>query len=228
MVCVQEFHSRFSSLTGPRSKRWYDEEDSISFRTTENADAALLAISGTQTTRLPQVGTDIDIRGRTFFYGTLHTNPNHKKITFHRNAKAAAAPELAIVVDLSEFYVTKLKKGDPNRCTVLCAVPLRTVIASATEGASLHVAIRRQEKPSILQDEIIKDGKLTLCFESSGISLIVKETLEKYCSAYRFKIATDIDDMLEKCCEMAGNLSPETSESSSTIVEEEWDDFQQA
>jgi len=223
--CIEEFRERCSSIVDPRSNRWYDQDDCVSFRTTQKADDAILVIGGIQTTRLPRVGTDIDLRGRTFFRGSLPTKASPRMTSFRKGTNSNTVSDLAIVIDPSEVYVTRPKRGDPNRCTVLAAIPLRTVVASATEGALLHVAIRRQENVAATQNEnnIVKNGKMTLRFESNATSLVVKECLDNYCSAYRSRIASEIDDMLQKL--MSEGSQPKSPDPEN---QEEWADFQGA
>lgn len=135
--CIQDFYQRFTSPRSIPSKRWYGEGESLSFRTTEEADDILLSIGCIQTSSLPDVGTDIDLRGRKFFRCLL---PRKKfanvEIIINVNGTQIVVTEkvdLVLVVDPSEIYVAKTKKGDANRCTVLAVVPLQLIIASATE-----------------------------------------------------------------------------------------------
>lgn len=214
--CIQEFHERFTSLTGPRSiasKRWCYEDDALSFHTIMDIDDTLLAIGGFKTTQLPRLGTDIDLRGRTFYHGYEF------KLKQHWNLSAVVR-ELAFVCDPTVLYVTNVSVVDLNRHRILAVVPLRCVIASATEGSMLHVAVRyatsSTEQQVEAKDELIKNGKLSLCFETENTSVMVKECLDKYCSAYRKRIAMDIDDMLEECC-----CADESK------INESWSDFQQ-
>lgn len=134
LTCIQEFYQRFTSNT---NSRWSSRRESLSFRTTEEADGVMMSIGGIEKTPLPEVGTDIDLRGRKFFHCSLPRkargiqeviiDANGMKIRVTENA------DLMLVVDPLEIYVTKAKRDNPNRCTVLAVVPLRTIIASATE-----------------------------------------------------------------------------------------------
>ncbi len=230
--CIEEFRERFYSIVvDPRSNRWYDEDDYLSFRTTQKADDAILVIGGIQTTRLPQVGTDIDLRGRTFFYGSFPTRASPRMTSFNKGAKSNDFSHLAIVIDPSEIYVASPKKGDPNRCTVISVVSLRTIIASATEGALLHVAFRRQQNftETTTENIIFKDGKMSLQFESSATSVVVKECLDKYCEAYRSRIASEINNMLDALISndfaVSRGIQPTSPDPKD---EEEWADFQGA
>jgi hypothetical protein len=216
VVCVEEFNQRFTSLTGPRSianKRWCDEDQALSFCMVDNADDSILAIGGFQLTPLPRVGTEIDLRGRTVFYGSEYK----KKLTI----VDASVMALILVIDPEELYIgRKVRATDKNRCIVDNIVPIRNVIASATENSLLHVALRSSiENPST--STIVKDGKLTIDFKTSEKSTAVKDCLDRYCLANRTKKSFEIEDFLEKCRLMGAA----GSESQAHEVET-WSDFQ--
>jgi len=224
--CIEEFYSRFTSPTGHRpitNKRWYGEAEVLSFCTIEEADELLLSIGGAQTTRVPDVGTDIDLRGRKSFPCSLQNN--------HKRRRADIG--IILVVDPSEIFIARCKK-DVNRCTILAVVPLSTIIASAAAGEILHVVCPMAEVPTATGAEngILKDGRLSLCFSSVTMSISVKEHLDKYCAALENRAALDIDELLEKCMEVGNKILNAKSQSSSRrrIVREEetWADFQQA
>ena len=222
---MEEFYSRFTALTGHRpntNKRWYGEAEVLSFCTIEEADELLLSIGGVQVTRIPDVGTDIDLRGRKSFPCSLQTN--HKR---RRGNKG-----LILVVDPSEIYVARCKKGDFNRCTILAVVPLTTIIASASAGEILHIICPMAEVPIGTEDGILKDGRLSLCFNNVSTSISAKEILDKYCAALENRAAMDIDELLEKCLEVGDKILTTKSKSSSqrreARYEEAWADFQQA
>jgi hypothetical protein len=217
LVCVQEFHSRFTSLTGPRlisNKRWRDEEEALSFCMHEQADDSIIAIGSLQLNPLPRAGTQIDLRGRTVFRDGFEHKP---KLTF----VDASVMSLILVIDPEEIYVCRqLRACDSNLCVVHQVILIRNVIASATEKSLLHIALRHpdQDKP---YSDLVKGGKLTLDFKTMEKSTIVKDCLDKYCLAYKTRKAFEIEDFLEKCCQMcAKNSSEETSG-------ETWTDFQQ-
>lgn len=223
--CMEEFYSRFTTLNGHRpstKKRWYGEAEVLSFCTIEEADELLLSIGGVQVTCIPDVGTDIDLRGRKSFPCSLQTS--HKR---RRGDKG-----LILVVDPSEIYVARYRKGDFNRCTILAVIPLSTIIASASAGEILHVVCPMAEVPIGAADEILKDGRLSLCFTSATMSVSAKEILDKYCAALERRAAMDIDELLEKCLEVGDKILSTKSKSSSqrreARDEEAWADFQQA
>jgi len=224
--CIEEFYSRFTTLTGHRpitNKRWYGEAEVLSFCTIEEADELLLSIGGAQTTRVPDVGTDIDLRGRKSFPCSLQNN--------HKRRRADKG--IILVVDPSEIFIARCKK-DVNRCTILAVVPLSTIIASAAAGEILHVVCPMAEVPTATgaEDGILKDGRLSLCFSSVTMSISVKEHLDKYYAALENRAAMDIDELLDKCLEVGNKILNTKSQSSSRrkIVREEetWADFQQA
>ncbi|KAL7491112.1 hypothetical protein ACHAWT_000563 [Skeletonema menzelii] len=224
--CIEEFYSRFTTLTGHRPnshKRWYGDAEVLSFCTIEEADELLLSIGGVQTTRVPDVGTDIDLRGRKSFPCSLQSS--------HKRRRADKG--LILVVDPSEIYVARSKKGDFNRCTILAVVPLSTIIASASAGETLHVVCPMAEVPAAAgaEDGILKDGRLSLWFSSVTMSISVKELLDKYGAALENRAAMDIDELLDKCFEVGNKILGTKSQSSQrrrVRGEEAWADFQEA
>ena len=218
IMCIQEFHTRFTSLAGPRSianKRWCDEDQTLSFCTIEDADDSILAIGSLQMNPLPQVGTEIDIRGRTVFHGF-----EYKKRLSIVDASVMA---VMIVIDPEEIYVgRKVRTIDKNKCIVDAVIPIRNVIASATEKSLLHVALRNSEDENS-SSSVVKGGKLTVDFKTSGRSIAVKDCLDKYCLAYMTKKTYDIEDFLEKCCLISADDSKLASDGNET-----WSDFQQS
>lgn len=204
------------------NKRWYGEANVLSFCTIEEADELLLSIGGVQTTCVPDVGTDIDLRGRKSFPCSLQHNQKRR-----RTEKG-----LVLVVDPSEIYVARCKKGDANRCNILAVVPLSTIIASASAGEILHVVCPMAEVPKGTEDGVLKDGRLSLCFSSFTMSMSVKEHLDKYCAAQENRAAMDIDELLEKCSAVGSKILTTNSKSSllkrEAREEETWADFQQA
>ncbi len=70
LACIQDLYKRLTLQNGPVSfanSRWHGEGEMLSFHTTEEADDTLLSVGGIEMTPLPEVGTNIDLRGRTFF-----------------------------------------------------------------------------------------------------------------------------------------------------------------
>ena len=218
VLCVQEFHTRFTSLAGPRSianKRWYDEDRALSFYMTENADDSILSIGSLQMNPLPKVGTEIDIRGRTVFHGF-----EYKKKLSIVNASVMA---VMIVIDPEEIYVgRKVKAIDKNKCIVDDVIPIRNVIASATERSLLHVALCNSDGEHS-SFSIVKGGKLTVDFKTVDKGIAVKDCLDKYCLAYMTKKIFDIENFLEKCCLICTAEPKLAADGKKT-----WSDFQQS
>jgi hypothetical protein len=212
VICVQEFHSRFTPWTRLPST-WGDEGEALSFCMKDEADDSIVAIGGFQMTHLPGVGSEIDLRGRTVFRGFEYKQ--------QLSIIDASVMTLILVIDPEEIYVgRKVRTGDMNRSIVLGVIPIRNVIASAPEKSLLHVALRCSEDDS-RYGEIVKNGKLTIDFKNSDLSISVKNCLDKYCLAYRTKKAFEIEDFLEKCFSMcAKDSGPEG------IGDGTWSDFQ--
>ena len=225
--CIQDLQSRITQPHTHTNSRWKGEGDALSFHTTEEADDILLSISGIQTTPLPEVGTNIDLRGRKLFLCSLPRrfgSNKHVDIIIDINGTRIVVTEkadLVLVVDPSELYVAKAKKDGSRRAQVLAIVPLQTIVACAAEGQILHIVCPTEES----QSNILKDGRLSLKFRRSGSTCqSVKECLDKHCDAYQKKIMMDLTDMLDQC--VMGDKS--SSQSNDNEVEESWDDFQQA
>jgi len=206
--CIQDLHKR---VTSPHSSvsnsRFHGEGDALSFRTLEEADDILLSLGGIQAEPPPEVGMEIDVRGRKFFVCSL---PNKTKKNFDividtDGAKIVVTEreDLVFVVDPNEIYLGKVKKDTTRnkcRCQVLAVVPIQSIIACATEGHIFHIVA---SEPPQSSSSILKDGRLSLKFHRSGItSQSVKECVDKHCIAYEKKIVRDMTDMLDKCINM--------------------------
>lgn len=259
--CIQDLYDRVTLVNKPRASRWHAEdgdENLLSFRTMEEADEMILSMGGIQTTRIPDIGTDIDLRGRKYFPCSLPRksmfarNVSRDIIIDSNGAKIVVTEkaELVLVIDPSEVYISKAKREDSNRCTVVAVIPLRTIIACATEvslifvypkippfnyclltiqctcqAESFHIVCNTTDNKMGATD-IIKNGTLSLKFEHSEACLTVKECLDKHCAAYEKKIVMDMTDMLEKCSVMANSMLNSTSQTKE--AEDTWCDFQQA
>lgn len=135
--CIQDFYQRFSFGSG---SPWYSGGESFAFSTTEEADEILMSIGGIESIPLPNIGTDIDLRGRTFFLCSLpmkskHVHSVNAEVIIGANGAKIAVTEktdLVLVVDALHIYVAR-EKMDYNRCTVLSVIPVRSIVASATE-----------------------------------------------------------------------------------------------
>ena len=206
-LCIQKFHTRFTSLAGPGSianKRWCDEGEVFSFSMIENADDDILAIGDFQVKPLPQVGKEIDLRGRTVFHGVEYK----KKLSIID----ASVMALIFVIDPEEIYVGRNERaGNKNKCIVDGIVPITNIIASATEKTLLHIAFR-SSREDIPWSGLVKDGKLTIDFRTNCKCIAVKDCLDKHCMAFRSKKTFQIEDFLEKCSLLGlGNNESETA-----------------
>ena len=96
-----------------------------------------------------------------------------------------------------------------------------------TQGELFHIVChaKEQQQQSRAQEDLIKDGRLSLKFDKSEVCLSVKECVDKHCLAYENRLTLDVTDMLEKCVQMADDeyLS---SPNQSSDVEDSWCDFQ--
>lgn len=235
LACIQNLYERLTLQTSPLSianSRWHGEGGSLSFFTTEEADDILLSIGGIGMTRLPEVGTNIDLRGRKFFRCSLPRKSKFGRGSFSfdividaRGTRMTVTErtDLVLVVDPTEIYIGNAMKDDSNRCMVLAVVPLRVIIASATEGELLHIVCNANEKTTGLPAKILKNGTLSLRFGHSFCAS-AKECLDKHQQAYETKVVMDMADMLEKCSHMAA----ERFEAQSHEADDSWCDFQQA
>lgn len=135
--CINDFYQRFSHDSG---SPWYSGGDSFAFSTTEEADEVIMSIGGIESISLPTVGTDIDLRGRKFFLCSLPVKSKHGfigsgDIVICANGTKISVTEksdLVFIVEAMYIFVA-MEKMDYNRCTVLFVIPIRTIVASATE-----------------------------------------------------------------------------------------------
>ena len=135
--CIQDFYQRFTFDSG---NPWYSGGDSFAFSTTEEADESIMSIGGIESNALPNVGLDIDLRGRKSFLCSLpvKSKPGHignGTVIIGANGTKIAVNEktdLVLIVDALHIFVAK-ERRDYNRCTVLAVIPVRTIVASATE-----------------------------------------------------------------------------------------------
>ena len=216
--CIQDLHKRITSPHSCINSRFHGEGDALFFRTIEEADDMLLSLGGIQADPSPEVGMEIDVRGRKFFVCSL---PNKTKKNFDividtDGAKIVVTEreDLVFVVDPNEIYLGKVKKDTRNkcRCQVLAVVPIQSIIACAIEGHIFHIVA---SEPPQSSSSILKDGRLSLKFHRSGItSQSVKECVDKHCDAYEKKIVRDMTDMLENCINIMGETDLNTSEPS--------------
>lgn len=194
----------------------------MSFCAIEEADELLLSIGGVEKTRPLVVGAEIDLRGRKSFPCFLQNNEKRR----------GADKGVVLVLDPSEICIAKYKKGDINRCTILTAIPLSTIIASASTGEVLHVVSSMAQASKGAEDSVLKHGRLSLCFNSIAMSISVKELLDKYCTAQENRVQMDIMELLNSCLALGNKILTTSSQLAShrreAKEEETWTDFQQA
>ncbi len=141
----------------------WNESPMTSLAQLDEADDLILSIGGL--TPRPSVGMDIDLRGRMAF-GILASS-NEKPSTGHEDDELnlsrngifrPSSRHLVLVLDPTDILVIQpMNRSEVNRGTVVCSIPLRSVIAFASDGEWLHLAIRNVQDVGFL----IKNGKLS-------------------------------------------------------------------
>lgn len=130
------------------------------------ADNLLLIIGDLK--EKPALGTDLDLRGRmTFRFSPASNNYEQQrpkveeddcplKQTRSGEMRFQQTSQLVLVLDPTDIFIVKpVNRSDINRGTIVCSASLRSVIAFASDGEWLHVAIRHMEDVGFL----IKNGK---------------------------------------------------------------------
>jgi protein CLEC16A len=121
--------------------------------------------------RLPAVGMDIDLRGKTNFPFSLHAQydvPTH-------DSAVPISSELILVLEYSSlFIITPFANRQVNRGIILLGVSLLDVIAAAADGSGLHIAVRHDDVSSL-----VKNGNMVLQFESDGTCLVAAQYLNR-------------------------------------------------
>ena len=118
----------------------------------------------------PTVGTDLDLRGRmTFrFFPAFDKVEQQRPLVGEDGSIVERAhteetgfrpsSQLVLVLDPTDMFIVKpVNRSDVNRGTIICTASLRSVIAFASDGEWLHVAIRHMEDVGCL----IKNGTYT-------------------------------------------------------------------
>ena len=183
---VEELHQNLNSCIGPNSigPRWTEDTTFFEVRTTEIMEDDYITLVGREDR--PQLGTDLDIRGRTFFYfspslpdiNLSHSSSSDRKRRLAQELKRMAMPgqqeELLLVLDPTDLFVLKpnLSDGACNRGVILCHAPIGAVIAAVPEKELLHIAVRQTE-----ESFFVKNGNMSLRFDSVGTSRIAEQYL---------------------------------------------------
>jgi len=82
--------------------------------------------------------------------------------------------EMILVVDDSMIFVLKPKARSSDRGIILCHTYIRNMIAVASDGQWLHIALRNVEDIGVL----VQKGNMALRFENEETCLSVKECVE--------------------------------------------------
>jgi len=214
---VAEVQSKFTGLLGPSSvkvsPRWSDNTLSPSTICVASEEIVALGCLDKQTI----VGTDEAVKGRTHFFFTpslaitdkredrLHTIPvlgrggivsdKDKRrvladtIIVHSSSKTT----MILVVDNFELLVLKPKSKDEMESgTVLCSTLLNNVIAVATDGDWLHIAMRNVEDVGVL----VKKGNMAMRFDNAGICNQAKGSIITSLATLKRSLSSKIDNML--------------------------------
>jgi hypothetical protein len=138
----------------------------------DRADSLLLEIGDLK--EKPVLGTDLDLRGRMTFrffpaWNAVEQRPKAEdggsplRQTLPGEMGLRQTSQLILVLDPTDIFIVKpVNRSDVNRGTIVCSASLRSVIAFASDGEWLHVAIRHMEDVGFL----IKNGRWTnaCCF----------------------------------------------------------------
>lgn len=204
-----ETDQNHSSCIGPQSigLRW-TEDSFFEVRTSEVMEDDYIELVGRE--ERPQIGTELDIRGRTFFYcvpslpdinssySSLSDQKRRLSQDLMRMATTGQQEELLLVLDPTDLFVLKpnLSNGACNRGVILCHAPIGAVIAAVPERELLHIAIRQTE-----ESFFVKNGNMSLKFDSIGTSRIAEQYLGRCRSALSTKKMANIESILNSCLE---------------------------
>ena len=204
-----EIDQNLSSCIGPHSigSRW-TEDSFFEVPTSEVMEDDYIGLVGRE--ERPQLGTELDIRGRTFFYcipSLPDTNSSYSSSSdqkrrlsqdLMRMTMSGQQEELLLVLDPTDLFVLKpnLSNGACNRGVILCHAPIGAVIAAVPERELLHIAIRQTE-----ESFFVKNGNMSLKFDSIGTSRIAEQYLGRCRSALSSKKMANIESILNSCSE---------------------------
>jgi len=157
----------------------------------------------------PDIGTELDLRGRILFFSCDISSQGHLGSTFNaRNwtgrrsvdedievlKRAASRKALILIVDPTELYVvTTNESNDSNRGKIIFCFPLQAIIATATDAEWLHIAVRQAEDIGIAAE----NGNMAFRFDSIGTCLIVHQYIDKCRVSLRKKISSQVSDFFE-------------------------------
>lgn len=140
----------------------------------------------------PTVGTEMDLTGRMTFRFLLPARAN-KSTGMDGQKTRAEASKLVLVLDPTDMFVVKpnLTRTEENLSTVLHNISLRSVIAAASDGKWLHVAVRHADI-----NMLIKNGNMAVQFENTGASLIVKQYIDRSREILRQEMLAKVTELL--------------------------------
>lgn len=132
----------------------------------------------------PASGSVVDLRGRMAFPFSLPTGETRLSHTLgssnqRRNVSGdhslRTPSRMILVLDPTEvFLLEPVPRTNGTRGTVICCLPLLSVIAAASDHEWLHIAVKHSDV-----GHLIKNGNMALRFEAAGTCLIVRQYLER-------------------------------------------------
>ena len=209
--CSREFHRRFvhSSKTG----RTLMIDELLSFNTTEVADELIVAVGQLQTTGKQELGVEIDLRGRKHYLCSLPKRQRKLDIVLDAEGMrflVTDRTDLVFVVDPAELYVARINERYQNRCKVLTAVKIQSVVACATESDTLHIVCECGDEH---KRSFVISGRLSLRFPTAAVALAAKETLDKHIEALHRLSSLDAMHIIDQCIELSNfHSSAQTEE----------------
>ena len=147
-----------------------DARDRVNLDLTDKADLLTRTIGGLS--EKPSAGANLDLTGRmTFRFQSSYRQMDSpaRPVTPERGERIRNLSEdigvfrsrspLMLVLDPTDIFVVKpmAAQMEANRGTVLCSISLRKIIAAASDGEWLHIAVRHEDVAFL-----IKNGKCEL------------------------------------------------------------------
>lgn len=149
----------------------------------------------------PLISSDINLRGRTTFRFNL--GEEARALLKAQNNEDS---ELVLVLDGSDILVVRpLTPSEVVRGKVLICIPALHVIGVAEDGAWLHMAIRHSDF-----DFLIKNGNMSLGFDSPGTCAIVSQYLDRNRKILRRDLLVKIEALFEVDDDQLSIPHPET------------------
>jgi hypothetical protein len=128
----------------------------------------------------------LDLRGRMTFRiesglgdNNLRRQKNNdldiKSVDSYTDDPWSCPPDgIILVLDPTILFLVQTMPDSDHRGTIVCALPLLHIIAAASDGAWLHVAVRHNDVP-----HLIKNHNMALLCENPGTSLIIRQYLDR-------------------------------------------------